>query len=243
MRLLSLSYCIIISVICTVILAGCSSSTPQNPAAGPGAASPSNLLIFEVAIRPNGAGEFIEIYNPADLPISLDDVYLADYKTYYQVETGVAAGGLDFNMRFPEGTTIAAEDVLVIAVYNATQCYDTYGFYQDFDTDASDENEPAMSGSFGIGYNLLDSREMVVLYYWDGSSDLVQDIDYLGYGTSADLMDKTGVTIEGQSMKRTDFSKGSETLTSGNGMSGHDETSEDFTNTVTISDSPSPGTL
>jgi len=268
-----LSSCFVTVVFCTILLAGCTSSAPLNPDTGPQTASPANLLISEAAVQPNFSGEFIEVYNPADLPVSLDDVYIADYPAYYGVVNGVSAGGYDFNMRFPEGAVIEAGGVIVIAVYTAGDFFDTYGFYPDFDTEASDENAPAMEGSFGMMPNLNDVAEMVVLYSWGGSGDLVTDIDYIGYGEPMELdqMDKTGVTIDGpdadsdtsgyladtaitsqdlmvapgdgQSMKRTDFTEGAETKTGGNGMTGHDETSEDYNNTFTVSDSPSPGEL
>ncbi|HUT64858.1 MAG TPA: hypothetical protein VMZ05_01775 [Spirochaetota bacterium] len=176
-------------------------------------------------------------------------------------------------MRFPEDTTITAGEVLVIAVYTTSGFFTTYGFYPDFDTYASHENSPAMGGTYGMAYNLNDVDEMIIFYYWDGSSDLVQDIDYLGIGIeNLTYLDKTGVIIDGpdgdsgatsaylkdtavasqplvaapgngQSLKRTDFNEGTETLTGRNGMFGHDETSEDYNNTFEVADSPTPGTL
>ena len=72
------------------------------------------LLLTEFVVTPT-AGEFIEIYNPTEMPVDLGDVYLTDatYAAngtyYYKIVTGSGAGGgsnADFHARFPGGATI-----------------------------------------------------------------------------------------------------------------------------------------
>ena len=114
---------------------------------------------------------------------------------------------------------------------------------------------PARSTNQG---GLSNSGEVVILYTWDGASDLVQDIDYALWGDAAEAVDKTGVSVDGpdgdavasayladtaigvqdvisggshasgDSFQRIDFDEGVEIQGGGNGVTGSDETSEDL---------------
>jgi hypothetical protein len=132
-------------------------------------------------------------------------------------------------------------------------------------------NVPAMlippNGSVGDkdGQLISNEREMVVLFTWNGSSATVQDVDYVVWGTAFDentRIDKTGVAgyqpdtarnaqkpadlglVEGGtgnlSLERCGIEDG-ETLSGGNGLTGHDETSEDFGVSFSSQSNPSPG--
>jgi hypothetical protein len=98
-----------------------------------------------------------------------------------------------------------------------------------------------------------------VLFQWDGSADLVKDVDYLVWGDKDEACDKSGVTVggstflndtavgdqqtpsgDGRSFQRVDLTEGNETKTGGNGISGNDETSEDVSQTWKT-DTPTPG--
>ncbi len=113
----------------------------------------------------------------------------------------------------------------------------------------------------GLSSGLSDGGEVVVLLHWDGMSDLVQDLDYVVWGDKVEAVDKTGVSIDGpdagttpssylndtaisaqavistgshavgNSWQRSDMNEGNEVKTGGNGITGHDETSEDTNNT------------
>ncbi len=114
--------------------------------------------------------------------------------------------------------------------------------------------EEAFSTSIGAGPTLSNAGEVVILLHWDGTSDLLQDVDYLLWGDKVEASDKTGVTVgsstylpdtpvadqdvvandghsNGDSFQRSDLLEGAEILTGGNGIIGHDETSEDLSNT------------
>ena len=116
----------------------------------------------------------------------------------------------------------------------------------------------ALPGSINGQGGLTNSGEVVILYTWDGASDLVQDIDYAVWGDKAEAVDKTSVEIDGpdgdgdrsfylsdtaiadqdvvaigghatgDSFQRVDFNEGVETQSGGNGITGSDETSEDL---------------
>jgi hypothetical protein len=123
---------------------------------------------------------------------------------------------------------------------------------------------PAVSD---LGTLVSNSREMVVLFCWGGSTTLpVHDVDYLTWGATFEdgtRVDKTGVagyaadtapasqnaapepatptetTIE--SLARCDGTETGETTAGGNGISGHDETSEQLSTSFVINCGPAPG--
>ncbi|MBI4951647.1 MAG: lamin tail domain-containing protein [Myxococcales bacterium] len=208
-----------------------------------------HLLLSEVQwVVSAAADEWIEVYNPTNAAIDLTNYYLADYNTYFQITTGGAAPiNSDFRVRFPAGAQIAAHGFVVVSLHAATGFQTKFGFYPDFDCAAADPNAPDMLGQVGSSVGLTDANEMVVLFYWDGVSPLVEDVDYVTWGnTSTPRMDKTGVTVGGQtyaadtavalqvptggtstySTHRCDTAETSETQTGGNGLTSHDETSE-----------------
>jgi hypothetical protein len=106
--------------------------------------------------------------------------------------------------------------------------------------------------SIGANASLTDGGEPVVLFSYLGG-DLVADVDYVFYGvpsTSNPMVDKTGVIVgastyladtpasaqrataapgEAGSIHRCVYGESNETPAQGNGIAGHDETSEDVT--------------
>jgi hypothetical protein len=95
---------------------------------------------------------------------------------------------------------------------------------------------------------LSDSREMMVLFTWDGDpTHLLQDVDYATWGpdfeagtradktmvagyqpdTAPDMQKPAAEPDPNQSIERCQIDSG-ETLAGGNGITGHDETSEDL---------------
>jgi uncharacterized protein len=254
------------------------------------------LLITEIAAKPfdpddptSDAVEYIEIYNPNPSAVDLNNVYLSDATFqgnnvfYYNVVTGdrVATGGGafdDFTARFPADASIESGEYQVIAIDGSNVFFDEFGQNPDYELyedagspDGVPDMREAISGSINNVGGLTDSGEVVILFYWDGTSDLVQDLDYAVWGDKAEAVDKTGVSIDGpdgdsatstyladtavndqavvslgphpvdSSYQREDLDEGSETQMGGNGVTGSDETSEDFQNTWCIGVSPTPG--
>ncbi|MCB9068050.1 MAG: choice-of-anchor J domain-containing protein [Calditrichae bacterium] len=177
---------------------------------------PLKLLITEFTVSPT-ENEFIEIYNPNDTPVRLENYYLTDAtlqngNTYYYqiVEGGGGGGGFDdFHARFPSEAVINPGEYQTIALAgdqnfeNAFGITPTYELFEDSSTvttDAADMRE-AFPGSVNQQGGLTNSDEVIVLYYWDGLSDLVQDVDYIIYegsgGSINEQVDKSGVSIDG----------------------------------------------
>ncbi len=243
---------------------------------------PAGLLISEISVRPDGA-EFVEIFNNSGETLTLSDVYLTDATFaggsvyYYQIVNGAGGGGGfdDFHARFPDGATIAAGEYQTIAlqgsgafeaVYSAQP---TYELYDDSVAGTATAMREAVAGSIN-GQGAFSDGEMAVLYYWDGSTDLVTDLDYTVWGDKNEAVDKSGVTIDGpdgdavvsgyanetaiadqspisvnahpdgQTWQRIDNAEGTESQVSGNGADGSDETSEPLRITWGAG-SPTPG--
>ena len=242
------------------------------------AVAADHLLVSEVVVTPT-AGEYVEVFNPTGAAVDLSDVYLTDAtyapggSFYYKIVTGdpAAAGGGsfgDFHARFPNGASIGPGEYQTVAVAGSDDFFATYGTaptYELYEDGASPDQVPdmreALSGTINGQGGLTNAGEVVVLYRWDGSSDLVQDLDYVLWGDKAEAVDKTGVSIDGpdpdatptpyladtavatqdvtaigghligSSFTRTDPDEGTESGTGGNGATGHDETSENLSAT------------
>jgi hypothetical protein len=108
---------------------------------------------------------------------------------------------------------------------------------------------------------LTNNSEDLVLFQWDGVASRVRDVDYLVWGTSLQVRtDKTGIgayapdtpvanqrSLTGTAAATTSWQRlcaneGTETRTGGNGLGGHDETSEPLDVTWTLG-TKTPGVL
>ncbi len=239
-----------------------------------------HLLISEVCVRPT-FGEFVEIHNPTSSIVELNDYYLTDNVnigntplrdiSYILLVQGagfldVRAG--DFLVKFPAGAEIGPGEYQTVA-FRATDFRKRYGrsVNPTYEIMASDpavpDMTPLMLGSGTTGFD--DAEELIILLRWDGSSDLVEDVDYVVWG--APVVNKTALSLDGvdgnsvQSyydnetsellQKRVDLStklptgqrshallkswqrrpvprEFGELRAGGNGISGHDETSENL---------------
>lgn len=221
-----------------------------------------HLLITEVAVSPSEA-EFVEIYNPSTQPVSLDNVYIADRSDYFKLPTGtLTTSSTDFIARFPKGKMLAAGQYLVIAIQGSLDYKTTYGKAPDLELKNQETAVPDMeapfTGAVGSQAGLTDGGELIVLFTWDGATDLIKDIDYVVWkGSSATAvfknsticldgpdtnttptcyLDDTSVTLQGYisppaqggTLHRCIHLEGTEKKTGGNGATGHDETSEPF---------------
>lgn len=256
-----------------------------------------HLLVSEVASHgaPGAGGgsvggnyEFVEIWNPTNAAVDLSKYYLSDNGDYYRIAYGEAwtpttsNPGTDFLAKFPAGASIPAGGYVIVqagpdfeSAWGSSPCPDFA-----IGTDAAPScngnavtlmEEPA-NGDRGTqaGSMLSNSREMIVLFCWDGVSTIVKDVDYVPWGDSDEVparIDKTGQAGYqadtaigsqqdapryftqgaggglGESIGRCDGSEDGEAITSGNGPNGHDETSESFSQTIEIQTTGSPGAV
>ncbi|MDZ7796054.1 MAG: hypothetical protein U5N56_03005 [Candidatus Marinimicrobia bacterium] len=229
-------------------------------------AAQDHLIFTELVLQPS-AGEYAVIKNPTASDVDLADYYITDAtdtangKYYYKLPGGAdywSGSGSDFIARFPD-TSIAAGGSLILAFGRDTDYYSEYGSNADLSLKGSGTNVMlnAVDGVTTIGGSpnakLDNAEEMLVLFYWDGSSATVQDVDYLIWGGTTYAADKSGVSgynndtpldsqsylpvhVDGEKLLRTDETEGMETSSGGNGITGHDETSENLADTWTITE-------
>lgn len=240
-----------------------------------------HLLITEFAVRPNTPdGQFIEIYNGTGAAVDLTNYYITDgiYKNdndYINYVDGTYTPySFDFFTKFPNGATIANGEYIVIANKGA-DFFSVYGVEADYELLSSSATVPDMV-SLGTNFiysncSFTDDGEVFVLFYWDGISDLVKDIDYILWGDKEEAVDKTGLQkdgpdadsnptaylpdtpmanqmvvstgrphVDGKTASRTSMIEVGEKNSGGNGITGHNETSEDVATSFIDAD-PTPG--
>lgn len=252
-----------------------------------------HLLITEIVGDPTSA-EFIEIFNPTGSTVDLSTVYVTDAddlnaaKTieYYYLPTGANYGpsnlAADMLVRFPAGATLAPGACITMATDGAG-FLTTYGKPANYCARNPAGGAVQMLTSTGSG-NVWTATpisastspfypfgEPVVLFTWDGQSDLVRDLDTVYTGTKAtsganDPHDKTGIAVDGPDtdttpsvyladtagaqqtnvtgtiVQRIDLTEGSEAKTGGNGVTGNNEFSENTNATFVTATTATPGT-
>ena len=241
----------------------------------------THVLLTEVKAGPDTL-EFIEIYNPTCVDQDLSNYYLSDDPAYSLLpswgEPTPDLGDGDAVLRFPPGSMLAAQQVAVIARAGSTFTAE-YGAPPDYALLAPGG---AMRMDFvAQGSNddmrISPSGEPVTLFEWDGTRDLVHDVDLVIAGEAPaaghQLIPKQVLSPDGVdgpdddsdnteyredvatmplmmerdantgSYERIVFEDSFEIAEGGNGIVGHDETSED-TRTTWDQDpgsTPNPG--
>ncbi|EYF07951.1 lamin tail domain-containing protein [Chondromyces apiculatus] len=186
--------------------------------------------------------------------------------------TPAGSPGLDFLVQFPPGTRIAAGATLTLAAHpdfeaEHGRCADLALTSAPVSCSTGTPTPPMIApenGALGSMPGLLtNDGEMVVLFTWSGVEDEpVRDVDYVAWGAdlgSSEIVDKS--TLPGysgdtpaenqklaplagtdESLERCRLESG-ETTKGGNGITGHNETSEDFAASFVVTATPSPGAV
>ena len=221
-----------------------------------------HLIFSEIVLTPSD-GEYVEITNPTANSVSLSGYYLTDAtdigseKVYHKIPSGAeywSGSSSDFICRFPVGYSIPAGASIKVSLRDNDSYVNTYG--ESADLSLNDDLLDAVDGSSTKGNaaapKLANASETLILFYWDGTSSMVKDVDYLLWGDNSFAVDKSGVSgyqsdtpVPAQSymsvhttneklIRAESTSEGTETQTGGNGITGHDETSEPLSETWTI---------
>ncbi|NQV37346.1 MAG: lamin tail domain-containing protein, partial [Candidatus Marinimicrobia bacterium] len=164
---------------------------------------PDHLIFSELVITPSD-GEYVTIKNPTASPIDMTNYYITDAtdngigKFYYNLPTGIdywSASSSDFIARFPASYSINAGETIYLSLRDNTKYQSEYGSLPDLSLNddllyvASDTTVKGNPAAPKLG----NTNESLILFYWDGSSATVQDVDYLVWGDSTYAIDKTGV--------------------------------------------------
>ncbi len=230
-----------------------------------------HLVLTEVSLAPD-AGEFVEIYNPTGATVALAHYYLSNHGDYWKYPVGAPAEpGDHWIAQFPTAATIAAGAVVTVSTGSAAAFTANYGVAPTYSI-ADGTMLPTDLSAVGTPH-LTDSGAFIALFNGDGSAGIVKDVDLMIVGTPnatntldcAGTCNKSGVTQAGMtyakdadtiaaqaatpgsgtSTKRTLIERGHEVQTGGgNGLTGHDETSEDTNATWdTTFTAPTPGVV
>jgi len=238
-----------------------------------------HLLLTEALVTPT-SDEYIEIYNPTPSPVDLTNYYLSDDEDYalypgtFGAGPAPAIGTTDFIVQFPPGAMINPGQVVVVA-FDGALFLISFAVLADYEIKATDPVTPDMLPSnLGVSAGLTNSGENACLFYWDGLTDLVSDVDMVNIGTPSstnDIANKTGVSVDGPdgdttptmylpdaytmpqqltdpgfgfSTKRILLEGPHEINLGGNGINGHDETTENILVTWdTLYVPPDPGVV
>jgi hypothetical protein len=204
------------------------------------------------------------MYNPTGTAVDLKDYYLSNHGSYFKLPVaGQSMPFAHFIVRFPTNASIKSGEVVTVATQGATPFMQFHGVPPTYSiTDGT-----MVSVDVNNTPRLTDSGATVILFHWDGASGIVEDVDIMVAGAPTltnVLVDKSGVMQNGmtyktdtntipaqasapgidQSTKRIKLEASNETATGGNGLTGHDETSEKTDVTWDISFSaPTPGAI
>lgn len=184
--------------------------------AAPGA--PTHIVLSEITLQ-RGTKEFIEIYNPTGAAVDLTNYYLSDDHEYWRLPatfSSLGAGAqdhpsinpdFDFILKFPNGASIAPGEVQVIAL-DHSEFMSGYAMEPDYSylnttgLDVGMVDPSGDSGTILVGAtpSLTNGGESVILFYWDGASDLVQDVDMINVGVPSapnTVTSKAGEMVDG----------------------------------------------
>lgn len=156
-----------------------------------------HLLLSEV--KSVGPEEFIEIWNPTSRPISLANYYLADYNEYWKLPSNPSPtiAQNDFLAQLPSNATLAAGQVATVAMLAA----DFMTKYSRAATYSLDAVSGAQKLERVIGAanspTITNGGEIVVLFYWNGQTDLVQDVDIIMAGPALTVGEGNYLSVKG----------------------------------------------
>jgi hypothetical protein len=163
---------------------------------GGGLDGSSPILLSEIVVATSPA-EMIEIVNTSGQEVDLSRYYLSDSEFYSQLPAGpVTVDMADFIVRFPDQTKIPGHGVITIAVDTPTMFATTYGQSPNFSLTDTSMDRVAVNGA----PRLTDGGEPIILFQWDGQSDLVRDVDIMIVGKPSmanALPDKSGKSQDG----------------------------------------------
>jgi hypothetical protein len=163
---------------------------------GPQGGGPVPLLLTEVVLTPT-EGELVEIANPTNQAVSLGGYYLSDSGAYFRVPAGAPAVDVtDFVVKFPPTAVIGPKAVITVAIDVASAYQGVYGAMPTFSI-ASGTMVPVSANGTA---SLTNGGEAIVLFYWNGQTDLVRDIDVVLAGVPSaanSLANKSGIALDG----------------------------------------------
>jgi hypothetical protein len=168
----------------------------QDPVAGDGPPQPASspILLSEIVVAPTD-GEMIEIVNTSTQDVDLSTYYLSDSASYFRLPVGATVDAADFIARFPDRTVIPGHGVMTVAISMPAMFASVHQMSPTFSL-----ADGTMRVIVANAPTLTNTGEPIVLFQWDGQSDLVRDIDIMivGAPTSGNVLtSKSGSSQDG----------------------------------------------
>jgi hypothetical protein len=138
----------------------------------------SEIVLTTVAGSMTDPGEMIEIVNTSAIDVALSTYYLSDSGNYYRLPAGATVDPTDFIVKFPEGAVIPGHKAITIAIATPLDFAGTYGVAPSYSLRDGSLQTIAMNGA----PQLTNAGEPIILFQWDGHSDLVRDVDIMIVG-------------------------------------------------------------
>jgi uncharacterized protein len=168
-----------------------------------------HVLLSEV----NASGaEFVEIWNPTSRTIDLANYYLSDVGNYWNLPTAgtLTPDSTDFVAQFPTGATLAPGAVATIAFNEAAFSTAFTPVVPTFALDATGGARKMTRVIAGAGtIQITNGGEYILLFYWDGTSDVVRDVDLVLAGKTVSaanaLMSKESVDGPDADLTKTSY--------------------------------------
>lgn len=180
----------------------------QDPVAGDDAGSGSGdggglppsspILLSEVVVAPT-AGEMIEIVNTSNQDVDLSTYYLSDSENYFKLPVGTSVDAADFIAKFPDRTVISGHGVITVALDTPDMFASVYQMSPTFSL-ADNTMKVIAANPPPNQPTLTNGGEPVILFQWDGHSDLVRDVDIMIVGNPSAgnlLTPKSGMSQDG----------------------------------------------
>jgi hypothetical protein len=219
--------------------------------------TPDHLIFYRINTGVTDA-EYVEIKNPTGFDIFIGDYYItdatkpADSSYYYNLPLGRnywSHSINDFIARFPDDTIQAGEQ-FILSFHDSTRYYNYFDDYPDYALYGN--MRYAVDGEQTIsiipnysGIEMLQNPEVLILFKWQPGDSLVQDVDYFLWGDTTYGVSKTEISgyksdtplsfqavmpsIFGDKIyQRRGNSEAFEIQYGGNGLTSHDETSENL---------------
>ena len=155
----------------------------------------SEIVLTTVPGTPD-PGEMIEIFNTSASDVELSTYYLSDNGNYYRLPVAASVDMTDFIVKFPPGAVIHGYQALTIAIASPTDFLSAYNKLPDYSLRDGSLQTIVINGAPA----LTNTGEPIILFQWDGQSDLVRDVDIMLAGAPAGinvLADKSNATQDG----------------------------------------------
>ena len=149
-------------------------------------------------VAPDDGLAFVELHNQSDATVDLTGYHLATTPEFYRIADWSLDDGPDgWVLAFPDGFLLPAGKAVVLLSGTVDDFVAAYGFAPEAVVGTQSLGAQAMVPIHGTAASPAAAADLVALFYWNGSSDLVQDADLVFWGEGP-RVDRNGVLVDGE---------------------------------------------